>query len=225
MQPPRTADDWPMTRVAGQHARRRVRVLALRTFLVLGFIVVVTLAAGLILGWTSPVFVGIEMAAIVAMKGLDKIAFPIIDRWDRGAEGEELVGKIVESLADTGWRPIHDVNMGRGNIDHILVGPGGLFTVETKSHRGRIRAANVEPAMLRQAYAQRKALERIAGVQVDALLVFSRAYLTPAVSRQRGVLVLPARMLAGHLARREKKLNVADVERIDEQLRAALEAA
>jgi len=76
--------------------------------------------------------------------------------------------------------------------------------------------------MLKQAYAERKTLERLTGMRADALLVFSRAYLDRPVSRQRGVLVLPARMLAGHLACRERKLDAAEVDRIHSQLVAAL---
>jgi hypothetical protein len=38
---------------------------------------------------------------------------------------------------------------------------------------------------------------------VSPLLVFSRAYLDRPVSRRRGVVVLPARMLERHLARRD----------------------
>ena len=212
-----------MTRVAGQHARRRVRVLALRTLLVLTCIVVVTVIAGLALGWKSLPFVIVELAAIGAMALLDKVAFPIIDRWDRGAVGEETVGKILDALADEGWYSIHDVDTGRGNIDHVVIGPNGVFTVETKSHPGRIRAANVDPAMLRQSYAQSKTLERITGIQVHPLLVFSRAFLTPAVSRQRGVTVLPARMLAGHLARRDQRLDATETNRIHVQLSAAFD--
>lgn len=211
-----------MTRVAGQHARRRVRVLAARTGLILGSIIVVTVVAGLALGWRSMAFVIVELLAIASMKLLDKIAFPIIDRWDRGAVGEEHVGQILDGLVAGGWKAIHDVDTGRGNIDHVLVGPGGLFTVETKSHPGRIRAAEVNPAWLRQAYAQCKAIERVAGMKVTPLLVFSRAYLTPAVSRQRGVMVLSARMLTGHLERRGQQLDPSEVERIHGQLRAAL---
>jgi hypothetical protein len=211
-----------MTRVAGQHARRRVRVLALRALFVVGGIVLITVIAALALGWRSPAFVIVELLAIGAMRLLDRLAFPVIDRWDRGAEGEEHVGKLLDALADQGWRPLHDVSLGRGNVDHVLVGPGGIFTIETKSHAGRIRVANIDPAMLKQAYAQRKAIERLIGMPVEALLVFSRAYLDRPVSRHRGVLVLPARMLAGHLARREQALDAAEVERIHGRLSAAL---
>jgi hypothetical protein len=58
---------------------------------------------------------------------------------------------------------------------------------------------------------------------VEALLVFSNAYLDRPVSRQRGVLVLPARMLAGHLERRERKLGDSEVERLHARLLAALD--
>ena len=81
----------------------------------------------------------------------------------------------------------------------MLVGPAGIFTVETKSHRGRLRAEAIEARMLKQAYAEAKLIERITGLRADPLLVFSNAYLTPAVTRRDGVVILPARMLARHL--------------------------
>jgi hypothetical protein len=211
-----------MTRVAGQHARRRVRILALRVLIAVVGIVVTTVVAAMLLGWRSSGFVLVEVVAIGAMHLLDRRAFPVIDRWDRGAEGEEHVGRMLDAMREHGWQPLHDVSFGRGNIDHVLIGPGGLFTIETKSHPGRINVATIDSAMLKQAYAQRKALERVTGVPAEALLVFSRAYLDRPVSRQRGVLVLPARMLAGHLARREPKLDSAGIDRIHAQLLAAL---
>ena len=56
--------------------------------------------------------------------------------WSQGAEGEELVGEILESLVADGWQVIHDISFGRGNIDHVVVGPGGLYCISTKSQRG-----------------------------------------------------------------------------------------
>jgi len=212
-----------MVRVAGQHARHHVRVLAVRTLVAIAGIVAITVIAGAALGWRSLPFVLVELAAIAGMHLVDRLVLPVIDRWDRGAEGEEHVGKLLEALVERGWRPIHDVSLGRGNIDHVLIGPGGLFTIETKSHRGRLAVARLDPAMLKQAYAQRKLVERITGMPVEALLVFSNAYLDRPVSRQRGVLVLPARMLAGHLERRERKLGDSEVESLHARLVAALD--
>jgi hypothetical protein len=208
---------------AGAFTRHRAQSYAVRSLVALGVIAVITLAAGMALGWTSPIFVAIEFAAIAGVKALDRFAVPVVERWSRGATGEEHVGALLDSLSDQGWRPIHDVSLGRGNIDHILIGPGGIFTIETKSHPGRIAVANIDPAMLRQAYAQRKLVERITDMPAESLLVFSRAYLDRPVSRQRGVLVLPARMMAGHLARREVRLDQPEIERLHGRLCAALQ--
>jgi hypothetical protein len=99
------------------------------------------------------------------------------DSWSQGAEGEEVVGDVLEGLAGEGWRVIHDVSFGRGNIDHIAVGPGGVFTIETKSRGGRIFVDRLEPKMVAQAYAEKRKLEELTGLEVQALLVFSRAYI------------------------------------------------
>ena len=149
--------------------------------------------------------------------------FPAIERWDRGATGEEVVGEYLAALEPAGWLTLHDVTVGaRGNIDHVVVGPAGLFTIETKSHAGRIKAGRIDRRMLSQAYAQAKLVERMTGEKVTPLLVFSRAYLEPAVSRQRGVTVVPARMLAGHLARRRATLEPDRVAKLHARLGAAL---
>jgi hypothetical protein len=76
--------------------------------------------------------------------------------------------------------------------------------------------------MLSQAYAQRRWLEHVSGHDVDAVLVFSTAYLDRPISRRRGVLVLPGRMLAGHLARRAHVLGAEEVEAIHSRLARAV---
>ena len=43
---------------------------------------------------------------------------------------------------------IHDASLGRGNVDHILIGPAGVFTIETKSHPGPVRVSRVHGATL-----------------------------------------------------------------------------
>jgi hypothetical protein len=168
-------------------------------------------------------FTLICVATVTVIRAAEAELLPKLERVRQGEDGERAVGRLLESLAPQGWRVLHDISLGRGNIDHVLIGPAGVFSVETKSHAGRIRADRIEPAMLSQAYAQRKALERITQRDVDALLVFSRAYLIPAVSRREGVLVLPARLLGGHLERRPTVLTEGEVERIFALLRGALD--
>jgi Nuclease-related domain len=58
--------------------------------------------------------------------------------WRVGADGEEAVGARLASLEPHGWRILHAVNVGtRGSdIDHVAVGPGGVYTLNTKTHLG-----------------------------------------------------------------------------------------
>jgi hypothetical protein len=124
------------------------------------------------------------------------------ENWAQGAEGEETVGKILEGLREQGWCVIHDVSFGRGNIDHIVVGPGGVFTIETKSRGGRLSLDRLDPKMLSQAYAEKRKLEELTGLEVQGLLVFSRAYIVDRVPAWRsGVRIIPARMLPGFFSR------------------------
>src|SRR5207253_8885527 len=112
------------------------------------------------------------------------------NRHDRGARAEERVGGLLDQLA--GWRVIHDASMGRGNVDHILIGPAGVFTVETKSRPDPVRVSAVHGATLRQAHAQRKLVEAIIGLRVEPLLVFSRAWVAARMPAARAFPVLPA---------------------------------
>jgi hypothetical protein len=189
----------------------------------LAYVAALLVAAGLALaafGFVSLGFAVTELVVIAALLAIDRFRVPVVERWARGARGEEEIGRVLEGLGD-GWFSLHDISTGRGNIDHVVIGPAGLFTIETKSHRGRISVDRIEPGMLKQAYAQRKWLERVSGHEVEACLVFSAAYLDPAVSRRRGVLVLPGRLLAGHLTRREHVLQPQEVAGIHARLEQA----
>ncbi len=57
--------------------------------------------------------------------------------WRLGAKGETKVGKTLAKLpAD--WHVLHAVEVGdRGSdIDHVVIGPAGVFTLNTKTHLG-----------------------------------------------------------------------------------------
>jgi len=131
--------------------------------------------------------------------------------WSQGAEGEEVVGRMLEELAASDWHVIHDVSLGHGNIDHIVVGPGGLFTIETKSRRGKVFLDSIDQKMLGQAYAEKKTLETITAMPVRSLLVFSQAYLVGKVpAYSRGVTILPARMLTGFFSRQKPAMSAEE---------------
>jgi hypothetical protein len=58
--------------------------------------------------------------------------------WRVGAEGEEEVGRRLRKLGKE-WRVIHSVPIGnRGSdIDHVVIGPSGVFTLNTKHRPGQ----------------------------------------------------------------------------------------
>jgi hypothetical protein len=60
--------------------------------------------------------------------------------WRKGAKGERVTGWWLDRLPE-GWFAFHDVPVGeRGaNIDHVVIGPGGVFTINTKNLSGAIR--------------------------------------------------------------------------------------
>lgn len=57
--------------------------------------------------------------------------------WRLGLIGERKVGAELERLTSKGWRVLHSIPLPRDvDIDHLLIGPGGVFCVNTKYHRG-----------------------------------------------------------------------------------------
>ena len=212
----------PTRRTAGQYARATVRRLRMRTLVTLGVLAVATALLGRAFGLHDVRFLASEVALLVSMFVISRYVLPLVERRDRGARAEEQVGALLDELAGKRWRVIHDATLGRGNLDHIVIGPPGVFTIETKSHPGPVRVGRVHGSTLRQVLAQRRAMEEITGAGVEALLVFSRAWVDRPMARRKGVRVLPARMLRGYLERCPMVLSQEDVERVHAQVASAL---
>jgi hypothetical protein len=58
--------------------------------------------------------------------------------WRLGAEGEVRVATQLDKLSrrDTRWRYLHAIPVGDhgADIDHLVIGPGGVFTLNAKHH-------------------------------------------------------------------------------------------
>jgi hypothetical protein len=53
-----------------------------------------------------------------------------------GFAGELFVASFLDELRETGYKIFHDFALpNQGNIDHIAVGPTGVFAIETKTRR------------------------------------------------------------------------------------------
>ncbi|HEY1458203.1 MAG TPA: nuclease-related domain-containing protein [Solirubrobacteraceae bacterium] len=214
----------PTLRTPGQHARATVRRLRMRTLVALGVLAVATALLGRAFGLHDWRFLVSEIALLVAMFVISHYVMPLVDRHDRGATGEEHVGALLDGLSGSGWRVIHDASFGHGNVDHIAIGPGGIFSIETKSHPGPVRVGRVHGATLNQAKAQQKLVARLTGEQVEPLIVYSRAWVDKPMGRRKGVRVVPARMLLGYLSGRQLTLQDEQVEQAYQALVGALAA-
>jgi hypothetical protein len=215
-------DTDPTRRTAGQYARATVSRLRMRTLATLGVLAVATALLGRTFGLHDVWFLASEIALLVSMFVISRYVLPLVERHDRGATGEEQVGGLLELLSERGWRVIHDASLGHGNVDHILIGPPGIFTIETKSHPGPVRVARVHGETLRQAQAQQRAIEHVTAVAVEPLIVFSRAWVDRPMARRKGVRVVPARMLLRHLAKLPATLSPQDIDHAHELVAQAL---
>jgi hypothetical protein len=51
----------------------------------------------------------------------------------QGADGEKAVGQFLERLRENGYQVFHDVVAPGFNVDHVLIGTGGVYSIETKT--------------------------------------------------------------------------------------------
>lgn len=61
-------------------------------------------------------------------------------RWSKGIEGERAVSTILRQMGNS-YYLLDDVMLypRSGNIDHLVLGPNGIFVIETKNYGGMIR--------------------------------------------------------------------------------------
>jgi uncharacterized RDD family membrane protein YckC len=60
-------------------------------------------------------------------------------RLEVGRAGEEAVAASLAHLSEKGYYLFNNLRASVvGDIDHLLVGPAGVFVIETKSHKGRV---------------------------------------------------------------------------------------
>ncbi len=154
-----------------------------------------------------------------------------ITAWQTGAEGEVRTGRLLEPLEAEGFRILHDRKIpgSRANIDHIVIGPPGIFVIETKSYAGslKIRGNDVFVAgrrktkmideVKREASAVTTALaEEVAAHcwTVTPVICVHRADLPWFRSEVGGVRIVSGKELVKRLRKGEPVLSPLDTERL-----------
>ena len=101
--------------------------------------------------WTGePLQPRLWLCVAIAATGVAWIGFrrlfPEFRNLNRGERGELRVAEILDDLRSFGYRVFHDLPGEGYNVDHVVVGPAGVFAIETKfrSGRGEIEFRNDE---------------------------------------------------------------------------------
>jgi hypothetical protein len=57
------------------------------------------------------------------------------------AAGERRTARLLGPLERHGWAVLHDLAVpgSRANLDHLVIGPGGVFVIDSKQYRGRLQ--------------------------------------------------------------------------------------
>lgn len=70
--------------------------------------------------------------------GWIRTTIPMVSNLTRGLDGERAVAECLDELRAHGYRVFHDIPSqrdGGANVDHLAIGPGGIFVIETKTRR------------------------------------------------------------------------------------------
>jgi len=100
------------------------------------------LGAGLVLALLGFRWFPFSLAAIgllvVAWQGTKPRGRRDLEPWVKGARGELMVAELLAELESAGFTTLHDLETDHGNVDHVVVGPTGVFVLETKNWKGKL---------------------------------------------------------------------------------------
>jgi len=91
-------------------------------------------AAAAVLGRHPDVFGALFAVSAVAVAFWWRRGLLRVESFFKGARGEEAMAGLLARLSDD-WHVFHDFEAGKHHVDHVLVGPAGVFAVETKNWR------------------------------------------------------------------------------------------
>jgi len=178
---------------------------------------------------------------LISKWATDKI--DAIDRerlaWRKGAVGEALVAAALQVLPDD-FVVVNDVSKTLSNIDHVVVGPSGVFVVDAKNWTGTVEADGKGELLLNGRPLQKPTIKRTLGAVMDfqgklkalterdyfvrGLMVFPTAYVKANYGSTRQIHCVRGERVAAYIQDHTfaNKLSVDDVERIK---RATLQLA
>lgn len=149
----------------------------------------------------------------------------------QGRDGERAVAQNLERFRAAGFYVFHDIPSGDANVDHVLIGPQGIYSIETKTLSKPLRGDCKIQVTPEAVYANGHKLDRNPVIQAKAQAGWLRAFFAeydfkapvwPVVaipgwfietydSREIGAWVLEIKALKGHIEKQRERLTPDEV--------------
>jgi hypothetical protein len=155
--------------------------------------------------------------------------------WQRGAHGERRTARLLDRLTRDGYVVFHDLAVpdSPANVDHLVIGPTGLFVIDSKQWTGTVQQG-ADGLVWHNHYRLDRALEtvrweaqaisRILGTRAVGLVCVHGADVHGGGLDGQGVAIVPAHLLRGALGF-DRVLSDAEVALLATTARARLRPA
>jgi hypothetical protein len=153
---------------------------------------------------------GVAVAVVAGLGWLLRFRVsPDTVAWRRGAAGERRTARQLATLERRGWAVLHDLAIpgSAANIDHLVIGPGGVLVIDSKRYRGQLQVdrdgmvwhgRRLLVSALRRILWEADQADEVLGIadlQVAAILAVHGASIPWHALWAEGVTVVPARRL------------------------------
>jgi hypothetical protein len=180
----------------------------------------VSYALGSQIGLPPAGLVGLAVAALVGWR-LRFRASEQARTWQRGAAGERHTARLLDRLTRDGCVVFHDLAVpgSPANVDHLVIGPTGVFVIDSKQWTGSVHQSadglawhNHYPLdrTLETVRWEAQTVSRLLGTRTAALLCVHGAHVQNGGVDAHGVAIVPAGRLRDALGH-DQVLSDADV--------------
>jgi hypothetical protein len=141
--------------------------------------------------------------------------------WRRGAQGERRTARLLDRLVCDGYVVFHDLAVpgSPANVDHLVIGPSGVFMIDSKQWSGSVHQ-DADGLAWHNHYRldrtletirwEARAISRLLGTRTAAVVCVHGAHVHGDGLEAQGVAVVPAHLLCGALGF-DRVLSDADV--------------
>lgn len=151
--------------------------------------------------------------------------------WRKGAIGEALVAATLRDLPDN-FVVVNDVSKRFGNIDHVVIGPTGIYVIDAKNWTGSVKSDGQGELLLNGKFLSTLAIKTLLGSVMDfqgklkaltekdyfvrGLMVFPHAYVEANYGTTRQIHCLRSEYLIEYLQNQtfSRRLPSTEIDRV-----------